>query len=262
MYYQRIPSYNMIPQFFVKSSGEQINFGRYDYVKGSTLIYDWGNPTSYNPAQGAGGITSNVNSGGEPQAQFKTGGGSAASMWTSNYTGTIQYNFSNGLNVEYNSSFPTGAMSIVCVYRRDEFQNGALVGLQNNNGINMVLSTGGVVTPTIWYGASGNTQATLSCTLSLGAGYNGWSVITFTTNGLNSYKMYLNDGTTNSTDNNTYNRGLFTPSAANIKLGKNALSNNYLNGVMMSYLVYPFELSTKQIKQNWYVFKPRLTQFP
>jgi len=250
----------MIPQFFVKSSGEQINFAKFAYVNGANLIFDWGNPVSYPPGQGAGGITSNVYNSGEPQGQFQTGGGAAASMWSTSYGGSIGFNASNGLNTVFNSTFPTGAMSVVSVYKGGgEFQNGALVGLQNNNGLNLVLSTAGVVTPTIWYGASGNTQATLSCNVTLVSQYNGWNVVTFTTNGLNSHTMYLNDGSTNSTDTNTYDRGLFSPSTANIRIGKNALSNNYLNGVMMAYMVYPFVLSPKQIRQNWYVFKQRLT---
>lgn len=250
----------MIPQFFVKGGSEQINFNQFDYVAGASLIYDWGNGISYPRAQGAGGITYNASSGvsAEPQATFKTGGGSAASMWSTAYSGSIAFNASSQYLVEYNSTFPTGAMSIVTVYKPvTEFQNGSLVGLQNNNGINLVVTSGSkAVTPTIWYGASGNTQATLGCSVTMGAD---WNMVTFTTNGLNLHTLYLNDGTTNSIDTGTYDRSLFTPSAANIRLGKNALSNNYINGIMLSYLVYPFRLSTKQIRQLWYVFRQRMT---
>lgn len=251
----------MIPQFFVKSSGEKKVYGKFEYVPGSSLVYDWGNPNSYPPAQGAGGITYNCATTplAEPNGIFKTGGGSAASMWSNAYTGSIQFNASNGLNVEYNSTFPTGAMSVTCVYRPSgEFQTGSLVGLQNNNGINLTLGGASrVVRPTIYYGASGNTSAALSCNVTLTN--DDWNMVTFTTNGLNSHILYLNDGTTNSTDTGTYNRGLFSPSAANIKLGKNAVSNNYINGVMMAYLIYPFPLTISQIRRNWFVFRQRFT---
>lgn len=251
----------MIPQFFVKSSGEQINFARFDYVSGASLIYDWGNGNSYSASQGAGGITSNVITGGEPQGAFEDGGGLAASMWSSAYSGSIGFNAANGLNVEFSTSFPTGAMSVVSVYKpNSEFQNGAIVGQQNNNGLNLAVSTTNIVTPTIYYGASGNTSATLSCNVTMNTGINnGWSMVTFATNGLDRHTMYLNEGTTKSVDTSTYNRSLFTPSSAQMKIGKNALSNAYLNGSMISYLVYPFELSPKQIRQLWYVFRQRMT---
>ena len=253
----------MIPQFFVKSSGEQINYNKFDYVPGASMIFDWGNPESYPPGQGAGGTTYNsaIYPAGEPNGVFETGGGIAASMWSSAYTGSIQFNASNGLNVEFSTSFPTGAMSVVSVYRPDEFQTGSIIGMQNNNGLNLVVGGASrIVTPTIYYGASGDTSATLSCNVTMGTD---WNIVTFTTNGLNSHKMYLNGNTTSpSTDTNTYNRSLYTPSEVSTKIGKNALSNNYLNGIMMAYLVYPFELTPKQIKRNWYVFRQRLTQFP
>lgn len=249
----------MIPQFFVKSSGEQINFGKFDYVKGATLIYDWGNPNSYSASQGAGGITSNFITGGEPQANFVVPGPAATDMWSSAYSGSIQFNASNDKWVEYASSFPTGAMSVVSVYKPDEFENGAIVGQANNNGLNLAVSTTNIVTPTIWYGASGNTQQTLSCNVTMVSDYNGWNVVTFATNGLDRHTMYLNNGSTNSTDTNTYNRSLYSPTSQDVLIGDNALTSGYLNGVMMAYLVYPFELSPKQIRQNWYVFKQRMT---
>lgn len=252
----------MIPQFFVKSSGQQINFNRFDYVPGASIIYDWDNPESYPPGQGAGGITYNsaIYPAGEPNGGFENGGEAAAYMWSSAYGGTIQFNASNGLNVECGLALPTGSMSIVSVYKPDEFQTGSLLGQENNNGINLVVNPADrVVTPTIWYGASGNTQATLSCSVTMGTS---WNMVTFTTNGLNSHTMYLNDGTTSSTDTNTYNRGLFSPSAITARIGKNALSNNYLNGIMMATLIYPFQLTQNQIQRLWYTFRPSLTQFP
>lgn len=252
----------MIPQPFLKGSGEKKVYGKYEYVPGASLVYDWGNPVSYNPAQGAGGITSNVYGGGEPQGVMQNSGGGAASMWTSTYEGIINFNASSGLQVEYNSTFPTGAMSVVSVYRPEpaDFRSGSIVGLQNNNGINLVVGGASrVVTPTIYYGASGNTVATLSCSVTLSTT---WNVVTFTTNGLNKHTLYLGNGTINSVDTGTYNRGLFSPTAQNIRIGKNATSNNWLNGIMMAYMVYPFELSIAQIRRNNYVFLPRLKAVP
>ena len=85
--------------------------------------------------------------------------------WNS-YTGSIQFNAGNAPNaplVQYAGTFPTGAMSIVTVYKPDEFQTGSLVSLLSNNGVNLVLTPySKVVTTKIYYGASGNTAATLS----------------------------------------------------------------------------------------------------
>ena len=254
----------MIPQFFVKSSGEQINFSKFDYVSGATLVYDWGNPVSYNPGQGAGGVTSNVYNSGAPQGQF-IAAGAPTTMWSNAYTGSIQFNSTNKPYVEYNGTLPTGAISIVSIYKPDELASGSLLSLTGSqNGINLVVAGATrVVTPTIWYGAGGNTQATLTCAITMSnSANNGWNMVTFASNGLDSHTMYLDSGSIQSTDTNTYDRGLFSPVARNIRIGMNNINsgnNQTLNGVMIATLIYPFKLSQKQIRQLWYVFRQRMT---
>jgi len=249
----------MIPQFFVKKSGEQINFDNFAYIAGAQLIYDWGNPVSYPPAQGSSGITYNVSGStqAEPQGQFMKQGGGSAPLWSSTYSGSI--NFQPGTTadfyVEYNGTLPTGAISVVSVYKSNASDaSGSFLCLTGSqNGINLSMNSAKVVTPTIWYGASGNTQATLTCTATLPN--NDWNMVTFTTNGSNSHTMYLNAATSASTDTNTYDRGLFAPSNRNIRIGINNISNTSniaLQGYMMATLIYPFTLSPKQIRQIRY----------
>lgn len=256
----------MIPQFFVKSSGEQINFDKFAYVDGARLIYDWGNPITYNPAQGSSGITSNAASAslGEPQGTFGRVGGGSAPLWTSTYSGSVNFQPGTVANffVEYNGTLPTGAISVVSVYKSDVTDvSGSMLCLTGSqNGINLSMNASKIVTPTIWYGASGNTPATLTCTAKLPD--NNWNMVTFTTNGSNLHTMYLNAATSASVDTNTYNRGLFAPSARNIRIGVNNFSNTSnvsLQGYMMATLIYPFALSPKQIRQLFYVFRKRFT---
>lgn len=254
----------MIPQFFVKSSGEQLNFNQFDYPTGSFILYDWGNPISYEPAQGSSGITSNCASGSatEPQATFGKQGGGAAPLWQSTYSGSINFVPGTTANfyVEFNGTLPTGAISVVSIYKSSVSDvSGSLLCLTGSqNGINLKMNASKVVTPEIWYGASGNTKATLTCTTTLPN--NNFNMVTFTSNGLDLHKMYLNNALSASVDTNTYNRGLFAPSNRNIRIGVNNFSNTSnisLQGEMIATLIYPYALSTKQIRQLWYVFRKR-----
>lgn len=257
----------MIPQFFVKGSGEKKVYNRFEYVNGASLIYDWGNPATYSSGSGASGITSNAASGslGSPQATFFKLGGGLAPMYQTLYGGSINFQPGTVSNfyVEYNATLPTGAMSVVSVYASNPIysaeSSGSFLCLTgSNNGVNLTMTPSRVVKPDIWYGASGNTLANLTCTVTLPD--TNFNVVTFTTNSSNSHKLYLNDGTTVSTDTNTYNRGLFSPSAANIRIGINNVSNTKnvsLQGTMIATLIYPFVLSPAQIRRNWYVFRQR-----
>jgi hypothetical protein len=256
----------MIPQFFVKSSGEQINFSDFDYVDGAQLIYDWGNIICYNPNQGSSGITYNGAEGslGEPQGGFVKQGGGSAPLWVSTYSGSIDFTPATVADyyVEYNGTLPTGAISVVSVYKSDATDDsGSLLCLTgSNNGINLPMGPSKVITPKIWYGASGNTEATLTCTATLPN--NDWNMVTFTSNGLNAHTMYLNAATSASVDTNTYDRGLFAPSNQNIRIGINNINsgnNQSLQGYMIATLIYPFDLSTKQIRQLYYVFRKRFS---
>lgn len=257
----------MIPQFFVKSSGEQLNFNQFDYPAGATLIYDWGNPITYSPGQGTSGVTSNAASGslGEPQGSFIKLGGGSAPLWQSLNSGSLNFQPGTVSNfyVEYNSTLPTGAISVVSVYASNPIysaeSSGSFLCLTGSqNGINLTMTPNRLVKPDIWYGASGNTQATLTCTATLPN--TDFNMVTFTTNGLDLHTMYLNNALSASVDTNTYNRGLFSPSARNIRIGINNVSNTKnvsLQGTMIATLIYPFALSTKQIRQLWYVFRKR-----
>lgn len=254
----------MIPQFFVKSSGEQINFDNFAYIQGAQLIYDWGNPVSYPPGQGTSGITYNVSGStqAEPQGGFLAIGGFSAPLWSSLYSGSVDFEPASVGNyyIQYAGALPTGAVSIVSVYKSSATDtSGSLLCLTGSqNGINLSMGPSKVITPKIWYGASGNTQATLSCTTTLPN--NNWNMVTFTTNGLNAHTMYLNAATSASVDTNTYDRGLFAPSQRNINIGvNNAAGNISLQGYMMATLIYPFVLSPKQIKQLYYVFRKRFS---
>jgi len=254
----------MIPQFFVKASGEQINFENFAYPNGAQLIFDWGNPTSYSPGQGSSGVTFNVSGStpSEPQGGFLKVGGGSALLWTSLYSGSVNLRPSNVSNyyVEYPGTLPTGAISVVSVYKSDSNDvNGSLLALTgSNNGINLVMNSSKVITPTIWYGVSGNTQATLTCNATLPD--NNWNMVTFTTNGSNEHTMYLNAAISASIDTNTYDRGLFAPSQRNIKIGINNINpgnNVSLQGYLMATLIYPSVLTKKQIRQLYYVFRKR-----
>lgn len=255
----------MIPQFFVKTSGEQLNFNQFDYPLGASIIYDWGNPITYAPAQGSSGITSNAASGslGEPQGTFQKQGGGAAPLWQSLYSGSINFTPGTTANfyVEYNGTLPTGAISVVSIYAANnspETSGSFLCLTGSQNGINLTKTPSGIIVPEIWYGASGNTKATLTCTATLPD--TNFNMVTFTSNGLDLHTMYLNNALSASVDTNTYNRGLFSPSAANIRIGINNVSNTKnvsLQGTMIATLIYPFALSTKQIRQLWYVFRKR-----
>jgi hypothetical protein len=243
----------MIFQNFNRSSGQQLNYGRYDYVPGASIIFDWGNPASYNPGQGASGVTSNIGSGstGEPQALFF---GATTDMWSSAYGGSISFNYANSQYVQWNGTF-TAAVSTVMVYKMVDSTGaaGAIPSLKNYNGVNLVLNnTSRLAQPTIYYGSAGSSSVQLSCNVTLP---NNWCVTTFATNGTNSHIMYLDSGVTSSIDTGTYDRTLYTPVAQNIVLGRNKLTTNYSNGNMIAYLQYPFQLTKAQVRQIYLQFR-------
>ena len=253
----------MIPQPFVKGGGERVFFGRYEYVQGADLIFDFGNTTCtsaftssnivYNvgSANVTGSLIPFYNPGPVYPTLSATNGGvmiTAMSVFNSNYLQwdwkstekqTTIYLFAlNGVQEDpYTSNLPylAGASSIASTI--------------NGGGLDSAASTSLLVqiynsSNTAFYPLPDNIK---SATLSVSGsnGRNGYNMVSIEANESTSQNLYINQTltVTGSTSITRTTSGTQTTQFANSS-----------NMKIMAFLQYPFILTPRQIRQTYKVF--------
>jgi hypothetical protein len=239
----------MIPQPFVKGSGERVFFGQFEYVPGADLIYDFGNPTctsAFNSNKivynvGSANVTGSLIEYNNPGPIYPTLSTAAGGVMV-----TKAYAFgSNYLQWDYSSSVEQTSITIFAM-------NGGQLNpwsskIPGNNSIEIQANGNNVDTGsanlTVSYIAS-NTSLNVDVSNSR----NGYNIVSVAVNGSTTHNLYVNQ-TLTLTDSTYAARTAGSNTA--VKLG---LTSNMR---IMAHLQYPFILTPKQIRQTYKVFAQR-----
>jgi hypothetical protein len=248
----------MIPQPFIKGSGERVFFGRYEYPAGADLIFDFGNPTctsAFNSSRivynvGTQNVTGSLipyNNPGlfYPGLSTQNGGvmtitdlGSLQNYMQWNWKSTelqstvVVYAPSGSQSPGSNQYFPQSAAGASSINVQIVYPNNRLY-------INL-------------YDSSNTQYADLFGvkTFNTGSlnGQNGWNTFAVTADASNNHNLYIN---TNSSSVDTTTITRTTSGTQTTKFPYPA------NAKIMAYMQYPKVLSPKEIRQINKVFAPR-----
>lgn len=217
----------------------------FNYVTGAYAIYDFGNSSSY----GGSGATVNDVSGNSRNATLinsptysSTNGGSmeftSASSQYMTYTGVIGAAVTTMAIIK---SKDTPNWSSYSGYPTARFTNGMLFFMLTGENVDL---------PYRYNGASGPTALNAIAWTGLSIGV--YNVYTFSMSNT-TQKNYYNNSVKTAT--NTYTR---TDSASNtIYVAYTDSPTNYLNGYMLGYLHYNYQLTDAEVAQNVAVFSSR-----
>jgi len=229
-----------------------------NYVSGASVIYDFGYSTSY---PGSGTTVYDVSGNGTNgtlvnSPTFSSGNGGYLSFNGTNQRVSYTGYYNSAFTVQMFWKQPAGDYPA-----SGGKQYPGLAGQVNNNGIILGIDTGWPNSSGIygqwWYGADGATGGGVYIDVSAGIDIrNNWVLYTLSSNGTNSYKYYVN-GTNVATNTTTRDRTGYTPTNQAIDLAYSQWSSQYQLGAMMSYLVYPFQLSDSEVTQNYNIFSAR-----
>jgi len=224
-----------------------------NYVSGSYLIYDVGNPSSYS---GSGTTIYDVSGNNRNGTLVNSPTYNAANSGYLSFNGTNQ-------RITYSGKF-NSAFTVQMIWRQPTTVYQTYPGIAsqlNNNGINLGIDTGYTnlsgIYAQMFYGASGNTDtgAFIDANANIDI-RNKFTMFTFNSNGIDNHKYYVN-ATLNTTNTSTRDRTLYTPTNQTAYLAFNALNNQYQKGDLIAYLVYDRVLTNAEITQNYNIFASR-----
>ena len=261
----------MIPQPFVKGSGERVFFGPYEYPQGADIIFDFGNPictSAFNTSRivynvGTANITGSLIPYFNPGLFYPT--------LTTDFGGTVIFKRQSGAGnggtncVEWNWKSTEQETSIFIYRPQDPSGNGGETGFP---GIGAVSSSANSLyvnlnsNMNLYAGAynSSNTQfddlfPPTTLQTGLAAGRNSWNTVTYTSNGDSVSNLYLNQSTplTNTTTITRVDSGTQT---FKFPFRSGYTGENYTSRIM-AFLQYPKILTPKEIRQVYKVFAQR-----
>jgi hypothetical protein len=242
----------MIPQPFIKSLGERVFFGNFEYVSGADIIYDFGNTictSAFNSSNivynvGSANVTGSLIAYNNPGPLYPILSSDNGGVMVTNQTAVG----SNYLEWNYSSSVEQTSITVF-----------ALNGGQLNPWTSYIPSAAG--DSSIEIRANGSNVDTGSATLvvsyiasntslnvDLSNGRNGYNIVSVEANGSTTHNLYVNQTLTltDSTDSARTNA-----SNSGAKLGQTSKMK------IMAHLQYPFILTPKQIRQTYKVFSQR-----
>jgi len=243
----------MIPQPFVKGSGERVFFGPYEYPSGADLIFDFGNPictSAFNSSRivynvGSANVTGSLIAYNNPGPIYPTLSSTNGGVMITN-----QFAFgTNYMEFNYSSSVNQTSITVFAL-------NGGQLNPWNSK-VPSVATTGG---SSIQFEVYGNTVVTASATLNasyvdtqptlnvdLSNTRNGYNLIAETSNNTTGQILYVN--TTPIVDTNVETRN--NEQSNGVKLGLSSAMK------IMAFLQYPRVLTPKEIRQVNKVFAQR-----
>ena len=228
----------------------------FNYVSGATLIYDFGNTSSY---AGSGTAVYDVS------GNNRTGTLVNGPTFSSSNGGILDFTQSSSQYITTTFAFAQ-AFSVQVFFKSKDanfLKDSNFIGARQNSRFEYWPQGGGKgILPYLYYGSGGSSTAivsgaeidggTLGVTLT---NFNGYG---FTTNGTNSHKGYWNATNVGTDTSAAYDRTLYNQSPVTQYIGwDTAVGDRLLNGYLMAVLVYPFQLSDAQITQNYNLFSPR-----
>jgi hypothetical protein len=224
-------------------------------VSGYKVLFDFGNPASYTPGGGTG--IANLGSGGSAM----NGEVFNNATWSSANGGVLTLVRSSSQYIGFNTNL-TAAFTTMAIIKHDGSDTNWGTSSNDYNGFPNIRGDNGVIVtpnidgntqvlPIIWAGSSASVP---SDNFIYPANIGIFHLYTYTSNGSNEHKMYL-DTQSPAVSNNTYTRG--NSGTIQSYIGRDQPNNGYLNGKVMAYLQYDRVLSAAEIAQNYAFFSSR-----
>jgi hypothetical protein len=248
----------MIPQPFVKGSGERVFFGRYEYVSGADIIFDFGNSTctsAFNSSHivynvGSANVTGSLIPYNNPGPFYPTleatNGGTMVTRALASLSNYLQWDWKstqeqttitisklNGTQLNpWNSKVPlaAGASSIAIT------NSGNTVVTGSANLFVDMYDSGNTLNSFIF-------NTTLNVDVSNNR--NGYNMVSVEANASTTHNLYINQ-TLSATDTTNIPRTTSSTQTTNFGVSSNMR--------IIAFLQYPFLLTPKQIRQTYKVF--------
>lgn len=255
----------MIPIPYGYTGTSEFKLSKYQYVEGADIIFDFGNPLTTGSVP-TFGYASNVittdlpavvlnltsqNPGGTPTIGDGGVGGVCNFLFAGNPFATWNY----GL---------TAAQTTIVFFKPDNFHEtagmpaaGNNLGANTQNALQMqtFLSGGNYIVSSSVFNSAGDTNPVRLNAAVDRTSYGGWTMAALSTNGSNLHQFWQNNAT-GSTSTTSISRG---SSGRDLKtFGKMPSQNAGISGDLIAILQYPRQLTQREIKQTFQLFKQRL----
>jgi hypothetical protein len=245
----------MIPQPFVKGSGERVFFGYYEYPPGADIIFDFGNPictSQFNSNRivfnvGSANVTGSLISFNNPTPNFPTLSSQQGGVMITDYVSGIG---SSHMRFDSTSTLEQTNISLFALNGAQQFPYQSFVPAAAQTGSNSIqVEVFGTATQPNDAGYRvTNITGDYFMNVGVANGRNGYNMISAQTNASTIHNLYLNESlvATNPDD---------IPRASNATLGIRLGFNAEMK--IMAFLQYPRILAPKEIRQLVKVFSQR-----
>lgn len=250
-----------IPYGYTSTSG--FNLSKYQYVEGADIIFDFGNPLTTGSVP-ISGYASNVITDKSSVVLNLTSqqAGGTPTIGDGGVGGVLNFPFGGLPYATWTYGLTTEQTTIVFFKPDFSHESAGMPAAGNNTGLNKqnalqmetLLSSGNYIVSSSIFSSAGVENKTFNAVMDT-TSYGGWTMAALSSNGNNLHQFWQNNAT-GSTSTTTITR---TDTANEIKtFGKMPGQNAGIHGSLIAILQYPRQLSQREIKQTFQLFKQRL----
>jgi hypothetical protein len=253
----------MIPIPYGYTATSEFKLSKYQYVEGADIIFDFGNPLTTGSASGSG-YASNVISAKSSVVLNLTSqqAGGTPTIGDGGVGGVLNFPFGGLPYATWTYGLTTEQTTIV--FFKPDFSHetagmpaaGRDLGLNKQNALQMetFLSSGNYIVSSSIFSSAGVENKTFNAVMDT-TSYSGWTMAALSSNGNNLHQFWQNNAT-GSTSTTTISRG---NSGNDPKyFGKMPNQNAGIHGSLIAIMQYPRQLTQREIKQTFQLFKQRL----
>jgi hypothetical protein len=252
-----------IPYGYTSTSG--FNLSKYQYVEGADIIFDFGNPLTTGSVAGSGYASNVITDKSSVVLNLTSQNpGGTPTLGGANVGGTLDFLFTGNPYCVWNYGL-TAAQTTIVFFKPDSFLTlsgmpaaGNNSGLNRQNALRMNTSLiGGQynVSSSVFSSADVNPTVNFSANMDTNS-YDGWTMAALSTNGTDLHQFWQNNatGSTNTTVITRSDSNNTDPKS----FGKTPLVDAGISGQLIAIMQYPRQLSQREIKQTFQLFKQRL----
>jgi hypothetical protein len=254
----------MIPIPFGYTGNNEFRLSKYQYVEGADIIFDFGNPAT-TASVPTFGYASNVITTGLPAVVLNLTSqqvGGTPTLADGGVGGVLNFPFGGLPFATWNYNLT--AQQTTIVFFKPDFSHetagmpaaGNNLGANSQNALQMqtFLSGGSYIVSSSIFNNAAVENKTFNAVIDT-TSYGGWTMAALSSNGSNLHQFWQNNAT-GSTSTTTISRD--TTSRDLKTFGKMPGQNAGIHGNLIAIMQYPRQLSQREIKQTFQLFKQRL----
>jgi hypothetical protein len=253
----------MIPIPYGYTGNVGFNLSKYQYVEGADIIFDFGNPLTTGSVSGSG-YASNVISAKSSVVLNLTSqqAGGTPTISDGGVGGVLNFPFGGLPFATWTYGLTTEQTTIVFFKPDFSHENAGMPAAGNNLGANKqnalqmetFLSGGSYIVSSSIFDSAAVENKTFNAVIDTNS-YDGWTMVALSSNGNDLHQFWQNNAT-GSTSTTTISRG---NSGNDLKtFGKMPGQNAGIHGNLIAIMQYPRQLTQREIKQTFQLFKQRL----